>query len=582
VRRKSFKLELCIILWLTFLLTNGRIHAQNPVFTAVVSANQVVQNTVFEIRFELKNADGENFEPPSFGHFRVVGGPSTSSSVMIVNGEMSRSESWSYSLLATEEGTFTIGPASVAAGRKVLSTRPLNIQVLKAKSSSGTGITTTGKEKVLLIAEVDSSTYYPGQQIILRYKLLFNQNVQGVTVLSEDDYADFFVQNFSNFNNQSEIETVNGVSYTSRVIKEIAMFAHQSGDYTIDPMVMDVGVEAPFPERRGFFTMRNIDNIKVSSAARTIHIKSLPNNAPVSFSGAVGKYSLRSSSSPAEITTDDAFTMTLEIRGDGDAKRWDPPSPAVDGDFEMYDPRIVNDKTAEENDRIVHMRTIEYQMIPRDTGSYHVFIPLTFFNPSTGKYETIASDTIHLHVSKGTDKGRPSIVAQETETPREIKKVRNITTDDRFWLSIPHLLLFGFVVSGTCWGMWLSYKKRKEDRISPAEKIRLLAASQSRLQLNALESSGSSLSSKEFFERATEIYYRYLSDKLMIPAADLDLTKLSGYLDRYIQSETTKEQVIKFFDQCLSVRYGGIPGGMTREEMLAEVRMIIDLIENDK
>jgi hypothetical protein len=95
-----------------------------------------------------------------------------------------------------------------------------------------------------------------------------------------------------------------------------------------------------------------------------------------------------------------------------------------------------------------------------------------------------------------------------------------------------------------------------------------------------LQSASEIISSKEFFERSTEIYYKFLSDKLIIPPADLDLGKLPFYLDKRNLPGETKERIIRFFDQCLSVRYGGIPGGRTKEEMLAEIRTIVELLEN--
>ena len=564
---------------LGFLLGSSISQAQDPVFRAVVSSNQVVQNTVFEIQFELRNARGDNFQPPTFENFKVVGGPATSSQTMIVNGEVSRSQSWSYSLLAVKEGNHTIGPATIAAGRKVLTTRPVIIDVLEAKSASSTGQVTTGQEKVILLADLDTTTYYPGQQIILRYKLLFNENIQSVTTLNEDDYSDFFIQNFSSFSHQSSMENLNGATYTGRVIKGLALFAHQSGAFTIDPMILDVAVEAPFPEKRGFFTMRSLESIKVASSPKTINIIPLPSGAPTSFSGAVGQYSVTGRPGLTEITTDDAFTMRLEIKGNGDSRRWDPPSPVVDGDFEIYEPRIVDDKMVDESEHITHLRTIEYQIIPRQPGQYKVVIPLTYFDPLTRKYETVSSDTIRLHVTQGSNlSGRPQI-KEETEVPGELRKIRNITTDDRFWLSIPHLFLFGLIVSGSFWGAWVSFKRRRENLIPEEVKIRSAATRHARKQLDELHSASDTISSKEFFERATEIYYKFLSDKLNIPPANLDLDKFPFYLEKENIAGETKERIIRFFDQCLSVRYGGIPGGRTKEEMLAEIRTIIDLLE---
>jgi hypothetical protein len=90
VRKKSFKL-LLILLSSLFLLTGVEyVHAQTPEFIAQVSSDKVVENTVFNIQFELRNAAGGDFQPPTFENFKVVGGPSTSSSTMIINGQVSR------------------------------------------------------------------------------------------------------------------------------------------------------------------------------------------------------------------------------------------------------------------------------------------------------------------------------------------------------------------------------------------------------------------------------------------------------------------------------------------------------------
>lgn len=578
MRKESFNLHSAYIICLFIFSCLQTGYAQAPEFTAAAAGDKVVQNTTFDVRFELRNAEGSNFQPPSFENFKVLAGPSTSSSTMIMNGQVSRSISWSYTLLAIKEGKFTIGPAKVAAGRKLLTTRPLTMEVLKSKGTSGTGITTTGKEKVLLVAELDSTTYFPGQQITLIYKLLFNQNVESVNLLAEDDYADFFIQPLSNFSRQSKMEIVNGVQYTSRIMKALALFPHQSGTYTIDPMVMDIALEAPFAEKRGFFSMRNVEMTNVASAARTIHILPLPPGAPSSFSGAVGQYTVKGRPGQTDITTDDAFTISVEIVGDGDAKRWDPPTPVVNGDFEIYDPHIIEDKMTDNQDHITHHRTIEYQMIPREPGQYKVVIPLTYFNPKILKYQTANTDTITLNVTKGINNGKRSNVAVAPETPRQLRNVRSITTDDRFWVSIPHLFLFGLILSGTCWGMFVSFKRKREDLIPAQEKVRLAAVRNARVQMDGLQLNSSNLSDKVFFEKATEIFYKFLSDRLAIPSSDLDQDKLRFYLDKNNVPGEVKASVIQFFEQCLSVRYGGIPGGKSREEMLAEVRKFTELL----
>ena len=89
--------------------------AQTPSIK-VNAKQQVSVGEQFKVVFEV-NADGKNFTAPRFDNFSLVGGPftSSSSSIQVVNGSMSRTvnNSYSYVLRADKEGTFTIGPASI-------------------------------------------------------------------------------------------------------------------------------------------------------------------------------------------------------------------------------------------------------------------------------------------------------------------------------------------------------------------------------------------------------------------------------------------------------------------------------------
>ena len=567
--------------WLiVFFLGNIPLVAQEPIFTARTSGNKVTQHSVFEVQFELQNANSNDFTPPSFQDFRVVGGPSVGSSTMVVNGKVSQSQSWSYSLLATKQGTFTIGPASVLAGRKKLYSRPITIVVGAPDQVHKQGTASTSKDPVILKAELDAPSYYPGQQIVLTYRLLFNENVQTVSTLMEDDYADFFVQNFGDFSREATFETVNGIQYTSRILKSLALFAHQSGTYTIEPMQMSVGINAPFPGNQGFFNMRRIQDVQVASKPLTITILPLPDGAPASYSGGVGQYQMKTTAGQINISTDDAFTFQLEITGDGDSRRWDPPSVVTDGTFEIYDPKITQDKIFENNNRVTNIRTIEYQVIPSAPGDFKVYVPFSFFDPIRKEYLTICSDTMMVHVTQGQNKQRTEQdqLAVNNEIP-QLMTIRTAWLKDRFWVSFPHLFLFSLIVVGGGYNWWLDQKRKQEAKLSLPERLKAEAGKVARIQYDALEVSIESMPAKSFFEKATEVYYKFLSDKFSIPPSELDESRLPLYLEKAGVSDIAAQRAIRFFKSCLTVRYGGVPGGLTPPEMLQECREIIGLLE---
>jgi hypothetical protein len=574
-RRNSDFLLLFVSLCLSWAWTD-HLHAQQVSFTAQVSDQRVVMNGVFDIQFELSNAQGSSFQPPSFGDFRVVGGPSRGQSTTIINGAMTSSETYSYSLLATKKGKFTIGSASIVAGRKKLSTTPITIEVVQGKEIAQPGNTSQVEGDVLLVAETEKKDYYPGEQIILNYRILFTQNIQSLDILSEDDYADFFVQNFSEFSKQPAFTKVNGKEYTSRIIKSIALYPHQSGSYEIDPLVMSVGISAPFSGIQGFFTMRRMQDIKVSSSPLQINVIPLPADAPLTFHGAVGQYTLKTFPGPDNITTDDALTFQIELRGDGDAKRWDPPSAVIDTTFESYDPKIIEDQQNEVAGIIENRRTIEYQLIPKSVGRYKVYVPFTYFDPNRKKYITISSDTLSVQVSQGTNGGLQKIAGNtEDESQFELEPVRQAMFSDKFWTSWPHLLLFGLIVTGTFWGLISSAKAKKAGRISQREKIRNEATAKAISQLDELLKPAPVLDDRTFYEKATEVYYRFLCDRLGIPSSELDEARLPYCLQNASINKEVCERVIAFYKACLPIRYGGAPSGYSREKMVEECKAII-------
>lgn len=98
------------------------VFAQDDGITVKCKRN-VLLNEQFQISFEV-NGDSKDFRAPNFPHFQLVGGPyqSSSSSVQIINGSITKSQTktYSYYLIAIEEGTFKIAPASaVIDGEKV-------------------------------------------------------------------------------------------------------------------------------------------------------------------------------------------------------------------------------------------------------------------------------------------------------------------------------------------------------------------------------------------------------------------------------------------------------------------------------
>ena len=86
------------------------VFCQDAKFEVQVSSDSILLGNYFEIRFKIENVKG-NFEPPPFEGFQILSGPNQSTSMQIINGDMTQSASYTYFLKPVEIGNYTIPPA---------------------------------------------------------------------------------------------------------------------------------------------------------------------------------------------------------------------------------------------------------------------------------------------------------------------------------------------------------------------------------------------------------------------------------------------------------------------------------------
>ena len=106
---------------------------QSATLVASVDKNPLSINDVFTLKITLTNGKG-NIETPDLNDFRVVFGPSRSSSYRIVNGQQVSSITYSYTLRPKQTGILEIGAAKANVDGKLLTTSPIKVEVLKGSS----------------------------------------------------------------------------------------------------------------------------------------------------------------------------------------------------------------------------------------------------------------------------------------------------------------------------------------------------------------------------------------------------------------------------------------------------------------
>ena len=381
------------------------IHAQTS-FTASVNKNKVGVNEQFSLTFTV-NDSGDRFEAPIFSDFTVLSGPSTSSSTTIINGKVSKENSYTYYLRAKKLGLFTIGSASIRVNGKQYRSSTTSIQVLKSSPKNSTNNTplAKAKENVFLELELSNPNPYVGEQIIATYNLYFNQDIRNPDPLEMPTYNGFWHEDYDLGDNYP-VKNIrkNGKSFQVAILKKSVLIPQRSGSLDIASMDLEVPVAIP-TNQRDFFgrTRSRMVNIICSSGNKTLKVKPLPSDGkPSNFSGAVGEFQYTTKLDRDSIQTNESVTLSMRVSGTGNLRMLDLPTFDIPNDLEAYEPKY-KESIKLQNQGLTGFKRVEYLLIPRNRGAYKVSSGnFNYFNPRTKKYITINRPSYTLTVNGDT------------------------------------------------------------------------------------------------------------------------------------------------------------------------------------
>jgi hypothetical protein len=538
--------------------------AQQAQFYATTSGNKVVKDNVFNVQFTLKNGDGQNFRPPQFDGFRVVSGPNRSMSTTIANGVRSMEMAYRYQLLATKVGRFTIGRATIDVDGTTMKTSPMTVEVVAGKAPEEAGAT-----NVFIKAEVPTQEGWIGQQLLLDYKLYTTVNIESYNVIDESDYQGFFPQDIRRHDSRPQTEVIDGVQYTTKVIKRVALFPQQAGKLTIEPLFVQLGVsKGPQQKGRSLLFNPNVKRMNISTEPLEININPLPTNAPPSFTGAIGKYRVSMRLNRGIITTDDVLSIRMSVQGSGDLKRIQPPPLAAPDAFDVYDPKVLDEGLYETNGELVGKKEFEYLLLPKQPGSYQLQPRFTYFDPDSMQYVTFEDNVYEITVRKGSDKVRQDL---NLDGEGDVADIRFLKLDTKvyqqtapftgssvFWgaFVLPFLFLGGVFIR--------KQSRLKQEQIDPAQRKMQLAQKEALKRLEEAAGFRAAGERKQFYNAVSKAMLGYVCDKLQIPRSELTKDNVRERLESIGVEEA---RIIRFMDTITTCEMALFAGRDSAEAM---------------
>ena len=510
----------------------------------------------------------------------------TSSNMSWVNGQVSVSKSWNYTLLPRRIGTLRIGAAEVEFGDSIYRTDPIDVEVVQGTSRPGSveerpssGVDAGGRD-VFIVTSVDKERAYQGEQITLSFKFYRRISLWDQPQYGAPELPGFWVQELDD--TAEYYENVGGIRYRVVEIKT-ALFGTTPGTKTIGQATLTYRRERPG------FTFFSTGSQPVTLRTEPIDVEILPlpsDGRPGDFGGAVGRYSVSASVDPRTAPELEPVTLTVTISGTGNVRTVPEPQLPELQDFKVYESGTSTDTSAKSG-LVSGVKRYEYVLVPQSSGTKTIpGAALSYFDPGEGAYRSSETSDITLEVTAATvDAAKVDLPVRAaiSRLGRDIRYIREPSTALRpapvpvhrrasFLLLqlLPPCVLAAVVVA-----------KRKKDRLATdagfARHVR--APAEAKKALRAARDGLGQGSAADACSAIAKALTDFIGNRWNVQAGGMTLAEIAATLERAGAEPGLVERVRDVLSVCDLGRFAAGAGGVEVERLLREAEVCIGAIE---
>ena len=574
--------------------------AQEVSLVAGLDRNEVRLGDRVALTFSVEGSQEAGApELPPLADFDVApAGRSTN--MQIVNGRMSVAVTHRFILTPKRAGIFTIGPASVKVGGSRYSSKQLTVKVLPAEARASEP---ESPRDLFLTTQVSRRDPFLNQQLI--YTLRFYHRVRFYN--GNLEFPDFDGFNTEQLGKQKDYDTtIKGERYRVTEVR-LALFPLQPGPLTIPAARLNCEVQVRDPRRdrrrrrRPFddffegpfddlFHHRRVERRTVSSQAIDMTVRALPPSPP-GYSGLVGQFELSGDVSKSQLGVGESTTLTLTVRGAGNAGFI--PEPEVRGleGFKVYADKPVG-KVKTTRKGVSGYKTFKKALVPLREGEAVIPQPrLTYFDPELGEYRVIRAGPFRLEVTPAT--GEEELKLTELLGPPGGKQAVKLLGQDLLplhrgleglaphglgptsialgggGLILPPLLFLGLVLG-------LRRRERLERDVALRRRLGAMASARARLRTLRAELRAGDRRQREAVEAASRALREFLGDMLNLEGGALTAAEAGARLrDAGLSAERAAE-VQRSLGELEAALYGAGRSEAVDERRLARLIRTLD------
>ena len=569
-----------------FLSLNSLIVCSQVNFEASVSKSKLALNERLRVDFVM-NQNGDNFSPPKFDNFQIIGGPNQSIKTSYVNGERKFSKTYSYFLKPLTKGRLKINQASIEIDGEIY--KSLQIEVLITDSVQQPSDATTqyyNDDDIELRALISKGSPYLNEPITVVYKLYYKApiNISDARETETPKFKDFWSQTIKIPQLKVQREIFKGQNYNVVEWRKVVLYPQKIGDLEISPLSLNLVLDVP-TDKRDFFGNVIYDQTSqlISTGMRRIIVKDLPKQGkPNSFSGAVGKFEFDVILNKNSLRATESFQAELKVKGNGNLKLFDLPDILVPNSMELFEPEreeLISTNLSGMSGSVSKLFTV----IPRFQGNFPIEeVEFSYFDPNTEKYKILKSPRLTIDVYDGpvisnTITNNNSNIITSSDSFRfiklngNLKEVKNdIFFQSQFFYAIvttPFVLLLSFL-------LFTTYKRNKKE--SSFELIRNEERKINKMIDSAKESIGDKVT---FYDKIEKAIIKSIMVKFSIRMESLNKEKIQqiGQEKGLIKDDVIL--IIKLIENCEKAKYSRSSNSLMNKDLESAKQVISSILK---
>jgi hypothetical protein len=552
------------------------------------------------LQLQVSVAGSATATPPRFkavnGLQIVYHGPSTS--VQIINGRVSAATTFNYSALATQTGTYTLGPLTVKAGGKIIKTNRVQVTVTAAATppvpaqppQSGTeqtdpdlsgSVDSQLRKRLFITMDLPRTGFYVGETVKTAIRLYIGrieiQDVHYPTIKAADGCQVEIGKPAESRRN------LNGIPFKVVEFPTTISFI-KTGQFRLGPATLECNA---LVQRRSssdsffdnFFNDYEQYPQSLASKSFEVTIKALP-PPPAGFSGGIGRFKLAVTATPSEVLAGDPITVQATVTGQGNLAVIGAPTLGNASGLKVYD---AQRKTAKKEAGSGNKTVFEQIIFPLKTqvtaiGPYS----LVYFDPKQGRYQTARAAAIPVKVKpnpnfnlsaagKPVDSGSSQLgqgLVYIKDSPGRLRR-QNAAVNRQLWFWLLQMLPL-LALGGAFY-----YRRYQEQQNSDTPLARALRADRhagkALGQITKLLENGAY---DEYLDELHRVFREYLAAKFHLPAGGIT-GAVTSQLAAADVADATLQNIAAFFEQYDQYRFTGTKPTKADAERLTELVLTV-------